>query len=65
MHYNKERFIDKKNAFILKNKIIICYKCEKEITDKLVVKRTKRTRHYHQSCYEYQNYGTTNEKKIY
>ena len=52
MHYNKERFIDKKNAFILKNKIIICYKCEKEITDKLVVKRTKRTRHYHQSCYE-------------
>jgi flavorubredoxin len=51
-HWNKERFIDKKTAFIFKNQVIICYKCDKEIIDKLVVKRTKRTRHYHQSCYE-------------
>ena len=52
MHWNKERFIDKKTAFIFKNQTIFCYKCKKEIIDKLVVKRTKRTIHYHQLCYE-------------
>jgi hypothetical protein len=52
MHWSKERFINKKTAFIFKNKTVICYKCNEEIIDKLVVKRTRRTRHYHQSCYE-------------
>ena len=51
-HYNKERFVNKKTAFIFKNQTIICYKCNKEVRQKLVVKRTKRTRHYHQTCYE-------------
>ena len=52
VHYNKERRIDKKTAFILKNRQLICYKCNLEIFDELVVKRTKRTRHYHQICYD-------------
>jgi len=51
-HWNKERFVNKKSAFIFKNQKIICYKCNKEVRQKLVVKRTKRTRHYHQTCYE-------------
>ena len=48
---SKEKFIDKPNSNALKNKILFCHKCKIQILDKLVIKPSRKTRHYHESCW--------------
>jgi len=48
---SKEKFINKPNSNALKNKILFCHKCKIQILEKLVIKPSRKTRHYHESCW--------------
>lgn len=48
---SKEKFIFKPNSPNLKNKTLFCHKCRIEIFEKLVIKPSRKTRHYHESCW--------------
>ena len=48
---SKEKYIFKPNSPNLKNKILFCHKCKIQIIEKLVIKPSRKTRHYHQSCW--------------
>lgn len=47
----KEKYIFKPNSPNLKNKILVCHKCKVQIFEKLVIKPSRKTRYYHQSCW--------------
>ncbi len=48
---SKEKYIDKPNSPNLKNKTLFCHKCKIQIIQKLVIKPSRKTRHYHESCW--------------